>query len=248
MGEDKRAYLLDVVEVDHDKRVRCQAEGCGHSVYARIHVVLVDGQFQVLGGSCFQRLYGRALEGVKSYYGGSAGSPTRLNDEMRLLLATNTAEFIERLEARRLELEAEAATKRALVQNRADQSAAPQQVAPAAPQVARTAPGQGTEPDKAGLQRPRFVYVFDDPSAAPYEGRAVLQWQWIQDKASAASRLAAYKANPSPGSDQDLIVKCYEKFERKTPYLFVLAVEHIHFMPKKNALRALHQLGLIEQG
>lgn len=69
MGEVKSAYLLDVVEVDRDRRVRCQAEGCGHSVYARIHLVLVDGQFQVLGGNCLQRLYGRVLQGAKSYYG-----------------------------------------------------------------------------------------------------------------------------------------------------------------------------------
>lgn len=247
MGEEKRAFLLDVVEVDHDKRVRCQAEGCGHSVYARIHVVLVDGQFQVLGGSCFQRLYGQVLQEAESYYGGSPGSPTRLNDEMRLLLATNTAEFIERLEARRRELEAEAERKKALVQNKATHPVSHQQVRHGTPSDGAAAPGQGADADRGALDRRRFVYVFDDPSAAAYEGPAVLRWQWVQDEASAASCLAAYKANPAPGSDQDIVVKCYEKFERKTPYLFVLAVEHIHFMPKKNALRALHQLGLIEQ-
>ena len=251
MGEDRRAYLLDVVEVDHDKRVRCQADGCGHSVYARIHVVLVDGQFQVLGGSCFQRLYGRVLEGAKSYYGGSTGSPTRLDDEMRLLLASNTAEFIERLEARRLELEAEAASRRALVQNEAERPAVHEHVPPGAPQAGGRTPGHGNETGKAAPPPPppppRFVYVFNDPSAAPYEGQAVLRWQWLQDKADIASRLAAYKADPKPGSDQDVVVKCYEKFQRETPYLFVLVVEQIHFMPKKHALRALHQLGLIEQ-
>lgn len=244
MGEEKSAYLLDVVEVDRNKRVRCQAAGCGHSVYARIHVVLVNGQFQVLGGNCFQRLYGRVLQDAESYYGGSAGSPTRLDEEMRLLLATNTAEFIETLEARRLELEALAETRRALAQNKVERPAMHEDVPPTASRAEGTFPG---EPDNAVLQRRRFVYVFDDPSAAAYEGPAVLRWHWVKDKVSVASCLAAYRANPVPGSDQDVVVRCYERFERKTPYLFVLAVEQVHFMPKKNALRALHQLGLIEQ-
>lgn len=98
------------MEVDRDKRIRCQSEECGHSVYSRIHILLVDGRFQVLGGSCFQRLFGRDLQDAESYYGGPVGSPTRLDDEMRLLLTTNTAEFIGSLEAKRLELEALAET------------------------------------------------------------------------------------------------------------------------------------------
>lgn len=243
MGEDKRAYLLDVVEVDHDKRVRCQAQGCGHSVYARIHVILVDGQFQVLGGSCFQRLYGRVLEGAKSYYGGSIGSPTRLDDEMRLLLASNTAEFIERLEVKRLEFEANAALKRPLVQNEVDRPAEHQHIPPEMPRVGGATPGHENETGQVAPSAPRFVYVFDDPSAAPYEGRAVLRWQWLQDKASIASRLAAYKANPLPGSDQDVLVRCYEKFQRETPYLFVLMVEQIHFMPKKTCPTCASPIG-----
>lgn len=114
MEQTKPAYLLEIVEVPKAKRIRCHAEGCGHSVYARIHVVLVDGAFQVLGGDCFQRLYGYALSGATSYYGGTVGSPTRLNEEMRMLLETNTAEFIQRLEARRLEMEAHQAKSREL--------------------------------------------------------------------------------------------------------------------------------------
>ena len=246
MSEAKSAYLLHVVEVDRDKRVRCQAEGCGHSVYARIHILLVDGQFQVLGGNCFQRLYGRGLQDAKSYYGGSAGSPTQLDDDMRLLLATNTAEFVERLETWRLELEALTETRRALVQNNADRPAMHEEVTPAAAGGEGTSPGQRRPLSTAGLHPSRFVYVFDGPSAAAYEGRAVLRWQWIKDKATIASRLATYKANPVPGTNQDFVVRCYKQFEHKTPYLFALAVEQVHFMPKKNTLRALDELGLIE--
>jgi hypothetical protein len=247
MGEAKSAYLVDVVEVDRDRRVRCQAEGCGHSVYARIHILLVGAQFQVLGGNCFQRLYGRVLQDAKSYYGGSVGSPTRLDEDMRLLLATNTAEFVGRLEARRLELEALAETRPALVQNKADRPAVHDEVPPAATGGEDPSSRQRSPVGKAGFDPPSFVYVFDDPSVAAYEGRAVLRWQWLKDKATVASRLAAYKASPAPGTNQDIVARCYEQFAHKTPYLFVLAVEYVHFMPKKNTLRALDELGLIEQ-
>jgi hypothetical protein len=106
------AYLLAVVEIDKSKRIRCQAKGCGHAVYARIHVVLDSGQFVVLGGDCFLRLYGSTLRGAKSYYGGTANAPTTLSDEMRLLLDSNTSEFVERLEQRREQMEMEAESRR----------------------------------------------------------------------------------------------------------------------------------------
>lgn len=117
MHQQTEAYLLDVVEVDKARRVRCQADGCGHAVYARIHVVLDHGKFLVLGGDCFQRLFGVVLQGAKSYYGGSANTPTVLTEEMRALLNSNTAEFIERLEQRRLQIEAELAQRQAAQQS-----------------------------------------------------------------------------------------------------------------------------------
>jgi len=170
-----------------------------------------------------------------------------LDDDMRLLLVTNAAEFVERLEARSLELEALAEARRALAQNNADRVAMHEDVRPAATRGEGTSSRQRSPVGKARFHPPRFVYVFNDPSAAAYEGRAVLRWQWIKDKATVASRLATYKASPAPGTEQDIIVRCYEQFEHKTPYLFALAVEHVHFMPKKNTLRALDELGLIEQ-
>lgn len=100
-------YLVDVVEVDKSKRIRCQANGCGHAVYARIHIVLDAGNFVVLGGDCFQRIYGENLKGIKSYYGGSACSPTQLTEDMRRLLTVNTIEFVSLLEERRQQIEAE---------------------------------------------------------------------------------------------------------------------------------------------
>jgi hypothetical protein len=125
MPKPTEAYLLDVVEVDKARRVRCQAEGCGHAVYARIHVMLVDGKFLVLGGDCFQRLFGKVLPEAKSYYGGSANAPTVLTEEMRALLNSNTAEFIERLERRRLQIEEELAQREAVQQAKQHESTMP---------------------------------------------------------------------------------------------------------------------------
>jgi len=108
MEPTSAVYLVDVVEVDKENRILCQADGCGHSVYAAIHIVLQDGKFTVLGGDCFKRLFGASLQGGSSYYGGSIQSPTILTEEMRELLATNTVGFIEQLELHRQELEAQA--------------------------------------------------------------------------------------------------------------------------------------------
>lgn len=91
----------------------------------------------------------------------------------------------------------------------------------------------------------RLQSVGHKTSAALYEGVAGLRWQWVHDKTSIALSVASYKANPCLDSDHDIITQCYEKFVRKTPYMFALTVEHIHLMPKKKALQALHELGLI---
>lgn len=61
--------LLAVVEVDKANRVICQAEGCGHGVYRRIHVVRHDdGTVGVYGSGCFGRLFGH-LEDKPPRYG-----------------------------------------------------------------------------------------------------------------------------------------------------------------------------------
>ena len=96
--------LLTVVEIPQEKRVLCQAAGCGRGVYKRIHVVEDDGQLTVLGSDCFQRLYGH-LDGdaVKPRYGSSDGR--RLTEAERQMLLGNTQRFIEQLEAERLQQE-----------------------------------------------------------------------------------------------------------------------------------------------
>jgi len=88
--------LLSIVEVPKHKRVRCQAEGCGHPVYKRIHVVDVDGALTVLGSECFKRAYGLHVS-QKPAYGSGSGSGEPLSDAEAELLIHNTQEFIDSL-------------------------------------------------------------------------------------------------------------------------------------------------------
>jgi hypothetical protein len=85
----------------------------------------------------------------------------------------------------------------------------------------------------------------DETSAALYEGAAGLKWRWVQDETSIASSVASSKASPHLDPDQDIVIQCYTKFVRKTPYMFALTVEHIHLIPTRKALQTLHELGLI---
>lgn len=97
--------LLAVVEVDKDDRIICQAEGCGHSVYKRIHVVRDKGRITVIGSECFKRLYG-GMEHIPQtpLFGSSEGR--RLSAEERAALLENTERLIAALEAEHHEAEA----------------------------------------------------------------------------------------------------------------------------------------------
>lgn len=88
--------LLAIVEVDRDDRVVCQAEGCGHTVFKRIHVARIDGKLKVYGSDCFGRLYGRAAATLPPAFGGSEGK--KLTAEERQMLAENTEAFIAHME------------------------------------------------------------------------------------------------------------------------------------------------------
>ncbi|OEZ85325.1 hypothetical protein JAB6_21740 [Janthinobacterium sp. HH104] len=101
------SHLLSIVEVSHANRIRCQADGCGHLVFKRIHVVLDNGKFHVLGSRCFAKLYCGLGTAVPPYYGGGDARP--LTDDERALLVENTALFIEQLERERIENERAAA-------------------------------------------------------------------------------------------------------------------------------------------
>lgn len=90
------AQLLAVVGVDEADRVVCQAEGCGHGVYRRIHVVRHDdGSLGVYGSGCFQRLFGRLVKKSPRYGGGEG---RELTAEERQMLAGNTERLIAQFE------------------------------------------------------------------------------------------------------------------------------------------------------
>ena len=89
--------LLAVIEVPHEQRVRCSAEGCGHSVYKRVHLVRLDGITRVYGSDCFGKLFG-AFEIGRSQpkYSGTHGRV--LTPEESALLTLNTEHLIESFE------------------------------------------------------------------------------------------------------------------------------------------------------
>lgn len=118
------AALLTVVEVPKENRVLCGAEGCGHTVYRRIHVVQDGATLKVLGSDCFKRLYGQLDPGGSMpRYGSSEGRA--LTDAERAMLVDNTQRFIDQLEAERLQLVQQALDRRAVE----DQQAAERQEA-----------------------------------------------------------------------------------------------------------------------
>ncbi len=89
--------LLAVVEVARQDRVRCSADGCGHSVYKRVHLVRVDGHTRVYGSDCFSRLFGHTDVGRSNpSYGSLHGRA--LTPEERELLESNTERLIEKFE------------------------------------------------------------------------------------------------------------------------------------------------------
>jgi len=91
------SQLLAVVEVDKADRVVCQAQGCGHGVYRRIHVVRqVDGSLGVYGSDCFDKLFGHLADKAPTY---GSGDGRELTAEERQMLAENTERLIAQFEA-----------------------------------------------------------------------------------------------------------------------------------------------------
>lgn len=95
------AYLYAVLSLQESQKIRCQREGCGHSVYAAIFVVRSAGKFTLLGRECFKSLYGHewSLGRPKfmPYYTPTGGG-RRLTEQERKQLLENTEAFIDLLE------------------------------------------------------------------------------------------------------------------------------------------------------
>jgi hypothetical protein len=96
------AELLAIVEVDKADRVMCQAEGCGHGVYKRIHVVRHNGKVGVYGSDCFDRLFGSLMPAARPRYG--SGEGRELTTDERLLLVENTERLLAQFETEHQQL------------------------------------------------------------------------------------------------------------------------------------------------
>jgi hypothetical protein len=156
--------LLAIVEVDQADRVVCQAPGCGHSVYKRIHVVRQYGHASVYGSDCFARLFADIVRAGHPRYG--SAEARLLTAEERALLAQNTerllaqfeTERVEVLEQQRLLREHEESIRRAEAE-RAQQArrAAELRRPPSAAEIA------SVEPEAKRIVRERFQVDPDQP-------------------------------------------------------------------------------------
>ena len=88
--------LRAIVAVEPAQRVRCQQPNCGHSVYARIHIVEENGELLVLGSDCYAKRYEIASTTNFSGFGGGGGRS--LTDAERELLQSNTAALLAKFE------------------------------------------------------------------------------------------------------------------------------------------------------
>jgi hypothetical protein len=96
----KDIQLIAVIEVPEDKKVICQSEGCGRSVYKSVHIVKMKGKFQIVGSECFKKYIGknRSQEKLKPLYGSSEG--IHLSEHERDLLLQNTEQLIAEFESK----------------------------------------------------------------------------------------------------------------------------------------------------
>lgn len=91
-----QAQLHAIVSVLPEDRVLCAQPNCGHSVFARIHVVQEGEKLLVLGSTCFGKRYGGAAALGEPRHGGTGGRP--LTEAERQLLASNTAALLAQFE------------------------------------------------------------------------------------------------------------------------------------------------------
>lgn len=163
-----RAELLAIVEVDRDHRVVCQAPGCGHAVYKRIHVVRHDGKLGVYGSDCFDRLFGDLGRGAAAHYGDGTGR--LLSAEERLMLVQNTERLIAQFEAERQMALERAREQEQIVQQQLQaerQRVAQARVAPHRPSGPTAAELASVEAEAKRMVRARYDV---DPDAPGWRG------------------------------------------------------------------------------
>ena len=93
------AELLAVVAVDRSDRVVCQAPGCCHAIFRRIHIVGHDGTVGVYGSDCFERFFG--MSATKSGTRYDSGEGRELTPDERQLLIENLARLLEQFETKK---------------------------------------------------------------------------------------------------------------------------------------------------
>lgn len=222
---ESSVYLLAVVEVDKADRIQCQAQGCGHSVYKRIHVVLDGLEFKVLGSQCYERLYGQTAPSDQMPQYGS-GTGRVLTAEERMVLVENTAAFIEALEAERVEFQSLAAMQAAR-QREEELAREARQLTPA-----------------AQLGPP--VHLDKDARSPMYVGGEMLRWRWKSPQTIAVI-IAEYDRCPSHGNFHAGLMAAFKKKAWPSPYFFALDVELKQCLPKSYVFRYLDELNLIER-
>lgn len=88
--------LVLVLEVPPHKKILCQAKGCGHAVFRRVHVIRQRGELGVFGSSCAKKLLGEKLKRMRPTIGGQRG--VTLSELDVDLLRYNTIELIAKLQ------------------------------------------------------------------------------------------------------------------------------------------------------
>ena len=167
------AQLLAVVEVPRDDRVRCQAAGCNHSVFRRIHVVRENSIVRVYGSECFKNLFvGLPVAASMPRYTSSEGR--RLSGDERQLLIENTERLVQQFES---EYQAEHARKAALAVVRST----PTQTAPSPPPpqsatVVGAAARQAAEAHAKQIVRSKYGV---DPELPGWRGLVLIEMERI---------------------------------------------------------------------
>lgn len=158
------AQLLAIVSVQPEGRVLCAQPNCGHSVFARIHVVQEGEKLLVLGSTCFGNRYGGAAALGEPRHGGIGGRP--LTDAERELLASNTVALLAQFEQEHAAAQtAELAAKAAL-------------------QAEREALHQATLEKRRLLAAP--VPARCEPPAPALPRTTALPWPWMKRLTSLA--------------------------------------------------------------
>lgn len=109
---------MAIVRVDKENRVYCRHEGCGRTIYAKIHIIQHHGKVTTVGSDCFSRHY-QNIE-PRPTYSGTNGSERPLTEAERLLLIDNTEKLIAQFQAeleQQLKKEEEEAAFKAAIEN-----------------------------------------------------------------------------------------------------------------------------------